>query len=175
MSNESRISTGNAQADMILGGGFPKNSINVVMGQPGTGKSIFAEQMAFHNASDDRPILYLTTLSEPLTKMISYLQRFTFFDETKIGSRVLYDDIGPKLLAGGVAALLECVQAAIDVSGPKILVIDSFRALHDLSTSVAELRRVLYELTGLLTAYSTTVFLIGEYTDEDARQLRGQF
>jgi circadian clock protein KaiC len=171
MIDERRISTGNPEADAILGGGIPRNSINIVMGQPGTGKSIFAEQLAFRNAGPDRPILYLTTLSEPLTKMVRYLQRFAFFDESKLGSQVLYEDIGPELLAGGVAALLNCVEKAITSSGPKILIIDSFRALHDLAPAPAELRRVLYELTGLLSAYDTTAFFIGEYTDEDARTL----
>ena len=171
MSDRQRISTGNPQADAILWGGFPKNSINVVMGQPGTGKSIFAEQLVFQNAGEDRPILYLTTLSEPLAKMVSYVQRFAFFDESKIGSAVVYRDIGPELVKGGVGALLECVASAIEGCSPKIIVIDSFRAIHDLSESASELRRVLYELTGLLTAFETTAFLIGEYTDEDARRL----
>ena len=48
-----RVKSGNPQADEILGGGFPHNSINIVMGQPGTGKTIFAEQLIFHNASSD--------------------------------------------------------------------------------------------------------------------------
>jgi circadian clock protein KaiC len=166
-----RISTGNPQADELLSGGFPKNSINIIMGQPGTGKSIFAEQLVFHNAGGDRPILYFTTLSEPLSKMVSYVQRFAFFDEEKMGSAVVYEDIGSKLVAGGIGALLECVKHAIEVSAPKLIIIDSFKAVHDLSPSPAELRRLLYELTGLLTAYETTVFLIGEYTDEDAARL----
>ena len=171
MSGQERVSTGNTQADEILGGGFPSNSINIVMGQPGTGKSIFAEQLVFRNASDDRPILYLTTLSEPLAKMVSYLQRFAFFDENKIGKSVLFEDIGPQLVEGGFRALLACLEQAIEVSSPKMIVIDSFRALHDLSPSPLELRRVLYELTGLLTAFRTTVFLVGEYTDGDAQRL----
>jgi circadian clock protein KaiC len=171
MTSHERVSTGNPQADEILGGGFPPNSINIVMGQPGTGKSIFAEQLVFQNASDDRPILYLTTLSEPLAKMVGYLQRFAFFDEAKMGRSVIYEDIGPQLVKGGIRALLECVGQAIEASAPKIIVIDSFRALHDLSPSALELRQVLYELTGLLTAYRTTVFLLGEYTDDDAQRL----
>jgi circadian clock protein KaiC len=171
MTGSDRVSTGNAQADDILSGGFPKNSINIVMGHPGTGKSIFAEQLVFRNASDDRPILYLTTLSEPLAKMVSYLQRFAFFDENKIGKSVLYEDIGPQLVEGGIRALLQCVERAIDVAAPKIIVIDSFKALHDLSPSSSEMRRVLYELAGLLTAFQTTVFLVGEYTDDDAQRL----
>src|SRR5687768_18487425 len=80
-----RMSSGNPEADHILGGGFPANSINIVMGHPGSGKTIFAEQLIFHNASEDRPILYLTTLSEPLAKVVRYLQGFRFFDESKLG------------------------------------------------------------------------------------------
>jgi circadian clock protein KaiC len=171
MIGDDRISTGNPQADEILGGGFPRNSINIVMGQPGTGKSIFAEQLVFENASDDRPILYVTTLAEPLAKMVGYLQRFAFFDEDKIGSSVIYEDIGAQLVEGGIAAVLAYVEHAIEATGPKIIVIDSFKALHDLSPSPPELRRVLYQLAGLLTAFQTTVFLVGEYTDDDAQRL----
>jgi circadian clock protein KaiC len=171
MSGRRRVSTGNPQADEILGGGFPQNSINILMGQPGTGKSLFAEQLVFRNAGDDRPILYLTTLSEPLAKMVSYLQHFTFFDEQKLGHAVVYEDIGAALLETGIRALLTHVQQAIEASAPKIIVIDSFKALHDLSPSPGELRRMLYELAGLLTAFETTVLLVGEYTEEDGQRL----
>ncbi len=171
MKPRERVSTGNPQADEILGGGFPKNSINILMGQPGTGKSLFAEQLVFRNASPDRPILYLTTLSEPLAKMVSYLQRFTFFDEEKLGSSVVYEDIGAALLENGIRAILTYVQRAIETSAPKIIVIDSFKALHDLSASRDEVRRMLYELAGLLTAFETTVLLVGEYTEEDGQRL----
>ena len=40
----------------------------LLTGHPGSGKTIFAEQLIFGNASDDRPIIYFTTLSEPLAK-----------------------------------------------------------------------------------------------------------
>src|ERR671916_3278443 len=89
-----RMGAGNAEADHILGGGFPVNSINIVMGHPGSGKTIFAEQLIFHNADDDRPILYFTTLSEPVAKVVRYLQGFHFFDEDKLGTQVVYEDIG---------------------------------------------------------------------------------
>ena len=75
MSAGSRVGTGNREADLILNGGFPVNSLNILMGEPGTGKTLFAEQLLFSNAGDDRPVLYLTTLSEPLSKMVTYLQR----------------------------------------------------------------------------------------------------
>jgi circadian clock protein KaiC len=174
MSNSSppdfvRISTGNPQADEILNGGFPSNSINLIMGQPGTGKSIFAEQIVFHNAGSDRPILYLATMSEPIAKMMNYLQRFDFYDEKKLGSEIIYDDLGPDLAEHGVEHLVTHIQEAIRKYAPKMIVIDSFKALHDLSPSVSVLRRMLYQMSGLLTAFETTVFLIGEYTEENGQ------
>jgi len=135
-----RVPTGNPQADEILGGGFPVNSINVVMGHPGTGKTIFVEELVFHNAADDRPILYFTTMSEPLAKVVRYLQQFPFFDENKIGVQVIYEDIGGELAAGGIDALVPRIKESVESHGPKIIVIDSFKAVHDLSSSTAERR-----------------------------------
>src|ERR671916_914223 len=162
-----RMGAGNAEADYILGGGFPLNSINIVMGHPGSGKTIFAEQLIFHNAADDRPILYFTTLSEPVAKVVRYLQGFRFFDETKLGTQVIYEDVGPQLAKDGPTALIPLLESAIDTLAPKIIVIDSFKAIHDLALSVADRRRMVHDMTALLTAYGTTAFLLGEYTEED--------
>lgn len=162
-----RMGSGNPEADHILGGGFPANSINIVMGHPGSGKTIFAEQLIFHNAGGDRPILYFTTLSEPLTKVVRYLQGFRFFDEEKLGTQVIYEDIGPQLAADGAGALVPLLAEAIRTLSPRVIVIDSFKAVHDLAPTVAERRRMVYEMTALLSAYGTTAFLLGEYTEDD--------
>lgn len=166
-----RISTGSAAADRILGGGFPANSINMVMGEPGTGKTLFAQQLVFHNAGGDRPILYLTTLSEPLAKVVKYLQTFDFFDEARLGGDVIYDEIGTQLAEQGVGALVPLVRERIKELSPKIIVIDSFKALHDITPSMAEMRRVVHDLAGLLTAYETTAFLVGEYSEQQMATL----
>lgn len=165
-----RIGTGVAELDEILGGGFPENSINIVMGHPGTGKTIVAEQLLFHNANGNRPVLYLTTLSEPLTKVITYLQRFGFYDEGKLGDSVIYDDIGPDLVERGVKVVLERVTEAIRELGPSIIVIDSFKAIHDLAPSVTEMRELIASLAGVLTSFATTTFLVGEYSESQIPQ-----
>jgi circadian clock protein KaiC len=162
-----RLSSGNHEADYILGGGFPSNSINIIMGHPGSGKTIFAEQLMFANAGEDRPILYFTTLSEPLAKVVRYLQGFQFFDERKLGTEVIFEDIGSQLAESGPEALIPLLRQAITTLSPKVIVIDSFKAVHDLTPSVAERRRMVYEMTALLTSYGTTAFLLGEYTEED--------
>jgi circadian clock protein KaiC len=162
-----RISTGNSQADEVLGGGLPANSINIVMGQPGTGKTVFAEQLLFANAGPGRPILYLSTLSEPMSKMVSYVQRFTYFDGAKLGTEIQYEDIGPLLASDGPGALVPRMSKLIKSLSPKVIVIDSFRAIHDLATSSPETRRMVSDLAGLLSAYDVTVLLLGEYTTAD--------
>lgn len=164
-----RISSGNAEVDEILSGGFPANSINMIMGHPGTGKTIFAEQLMFANAGGDRPIMYISTLSEPTGKMMRYLQGFSFFDESRLDVQIIYDDVGPSVTKDGITALTSRVEKAIHEISPKIIVIDSFKALHDVSQSLSEMRHLLYEFTSMVTAYDTTVFLIGEYTGEQSR------
>lgn len=164
-----RISTGSPVTDAILGGGFPASTINIVMGQPGTGKTIFVEQILFANAGGERPALFFTTLSEPLAKVVRFVQEFSFYDESMIGSSVLYDDIGGDLAEKGIAMLVPRLKEAIKSARPSLIVIDSFRALHDLSDSAAEMRHLIHDVTGLLTAYETTAFLIGEYHQEDIR------
>lgn len=170
--SEKPISSGNREMDEILRGGFPANSMNIIMGQPGTGKTVFAEQLIFHNASEEgRPILYLTTLSEPLAKVLTYLQKFSFYDEERVGNTIHYQDIGADLAEHGIDILYDRVKEAIHTLAPRIIVIDSFRALHDLSESASAMRRMLHNLTGMLSAFETTTFLVGEYTEEHSRVL----
>jgi circadian clock protein KaiC len=157
-----RISTGNPQADLILDGGFPTHSINIIMGEPGVGKTVLAEQLAFANANCERPVLYLTTMSEPLTKAITYLQGFTFADQEKLGNQIVYEDIADALISDPQklgARLLDLVKR----HRPSVIIIDSFKAIADLMPDLPTWRKVLYEVAGLLSAYDTTTFWVGEY------------
>jgi circadian clock protein KaiC len=162
-----RVKSGNPQADEILGGGFPCHSINILMGPPGTGKTIFAEQLLFHNVDGARPQLYATTLSEPLSKVVNYVQRFTFFDPNRLGVDIQYEDLGAALAENGATVLIDWLRDAIRNRSPKVVVIDSFRAIHDLGMTVDAMRRFISDLAGLLSAYDITAFLLGEYTQDD--------
>jgi circadian clock protein KaiC len=157
-----RLTTGNLEVDKILMGGFPRNSIHVLMGAPGTGKTILAEQICFANAAPGRPILYLSTFSEPLQKLVGFLQEFSFADPGKLGGQVVYEYIGEDMLKAP-ERLPERVQEFLTLHRPKIIVIDSFKALADLMPERSAWRRTLDAITGMLTAYDTTTFWVGEY------------
>ncbi|MDD5148268.1 MAG: ATPase domain-containing protein [Candidatus ainarchaeum sp.] len=54
-----RIQTGIRGFDSFVEGGFPKGSITLVVGTPGTGKSIFVAETLFNNALKGKKCLYL--------------------------------------------------------------------------------------------------------------------
>lgn len=163
-----RIRSGHGQLDTVLGGGFPSNSLNIVMGTPGTGKTILVEQLLFHNARQGRPVVFLSTISEPLSKVVTYLQGFSFYDdELMFSGSVVYEDLAPDLLDHGPGIVVSRVQALIKELGPSVVVIDSFKAIHDLAEPGPQMRRLTTELAGVLAAYDTTTFLVGEYAFGD--------
>lgn len=165
-----RISSGNPNLDRVLNGGFPANAIHIVMGTPGTGKTILAEQLAFENATSDRPALYLTTFSEPLAKFLSFLQQYAFADASRIGTDVIYEDLGATL-ARHPEHLSQRVGELVQRHRPRVLVIDSFKAIADVMPDLATWRHELYQLAGLLSAYSATSLWVGEYTADMTSRL----
>lgn len=159
------LSTGNKQLDEILAGGFPRNSLNVVMGAPGTGKTILMEQLAFATATPERPALLLATLSEPLEKFIVHGQTYNFFDTARVGVAVFYEDLGMMLRERGLAALPAVVTELIATYHPGLIIIDSYKALGQLHATEADRRQALFDLASVLAAYDCTSFLVGEYAD----------
>ena len=159
-----RIATGCVGLDEILHGGIPANTITVLMGAPGTGKTIMAEELAFCNATEEKPALYLTTLSEPLEKFIFHGQAYSFFDSDKVGKSVIYEDLGMIVRKAGIEKLADTVTDLIIRYKPAFLFIDSFKALNELLQTTVERRTVIYDLATVLAAYRCTSFLIGEYS-----------
>lgn len=167
MKPPARLTTGSPGLDSILGGGLPAHAIHLILGAPGTGKTVFAEQLVFANASPERPAVYVTTLSEPFAKTLTYLQEFSFFDAERVATEVHYEDCGPGLAAEGPERMLERLEAYLTTHRPGLLVIDSFKAVQDLHLTLPDRRRWLYQLAGLLSAYRVTALWLGEYAPED--------
>jgi circadian clock protein KaiC len=166
-----RILTGCAGLDEVLGGGIPAYTISVIMGAPGTGKTILAEQLAFANATAEAPALYLTTLSEPLEKFIVHGQKQQFFDTAKVGVSMLYEDLGLMLRQAGIDQLPELVTNLLMERKPGFVFIDSFKALTELLITPQERRTVIYDLASVLSSYQCTSFLVGEYAQETLTEL----
>jgi len=161
-----KISTGSPGLDEILMGGIPANTITVLMGAPGSGKTIMAEQIAFKNAGPKTPVLYLTTLAEPIEKFIVHGENYAFFDSSQIGVSVFYEDLGQMLRESGIESLSEKITDLLIKYRPKLLFIDSFKALNELLVSESSRRTVIYDFATAVSAYECTSFLVGEYSSD---------
>jgi circadian clock protein KaiC len=162
-----RITSGVPGLDDILGGGLTGNSINLLCGPPGSGKTILAQRYVFENASIDRPAVYLSTVSEPYEKIIRYGQSMDFFDASRVGTEIFYNDLGRPLVSDGLDALLPIVESVLKEQAPGLVVIDSFKALGAFADSEAGYRRFLHELAGMLSAIAVSAIWIGEYGLDD--------
>jgi circadian clock protein KaiC len=165
---DSRLRSGHQPLDDILGGGLPANGITVIMGLPGTGKTILAEQYTFHNARPDRPAVYFSTLSEPLEKIVRFGQTLDFFDAAAVGRSVFYEDLGQAAGRDGLTGVGERVAAVLKDRRPGLIIIDSFKALHALADGDSDFRQFLHQLAGRLTAFPVASLWIGEYEPAEA-------
>jgi circadian clock protein KaiC len=158
-----RLPSGNERLDRILGGGLPGNAIHMIAGPPGSGKTILAEQYAFTNATVERPAVYLSTVSEPLDKLVRFGQTLEFFDLAAIGARVFYEDLGDELERGGLEQALARLRGLLRERHPGILIIDSFKALAAYAGTHRDFRSFLYQLSADTGAVAGSSFWLGEY------------
>ena len=165
-----RLASGSARLDAILDGGLLLNGINLIMGRPGSGKTILAQQYLFHNATAERPALYLSTVSEPLEKILRYGQSLSFFDKSVVGTSVIYEDLGQSLNGDGLSGVLAKLVELLRERRPALMVIDSFKALRAYAPDDGTFRRFLHDLAGHLSASQTTSFWVGEYDSAEATE-----
>ena len=165
-----RIPTGSPQLDSILGGGFPAQSINILMGLPGTGKTVLAESIIFANASATQKALYFSTVSEPLDKIVRYAQGFEFFLPEAVQDYVMFEDLSQSLREEGPQAAVARVISLVRELDARFVVIDSFKALHAFGTE-EDFRVLIYELAVGLSALPVTSFWVGEYGAGDTQAL----
>jgi circadian clock protein KaiC len=164
-----RLSSGNRHLDTILSGGLLRNAINLIVGIPGSGKTILSQQFAFQNATRESPALYLSTLSEPLDKIMRYAESMEFFDRAAIhDGRIVYEDMGQVLGERGLDDVILTVDRFLKEIKPGVVVIDSFRAFHAMAPDASTFRHFLYELTRRLTAAATTSIWNAPYSRTEA-------
>ncbi len=165
-----KLPTGVPGLDQILGGGLPEFSFNIIAGTPGCGKTTLAHQIAFANATVERPALYFTILGEPALKMLRYQQQYDFYDETKMGSAIRFINLSEEVLKGDWSVVLNAIITEVEAASPAIVIVDSFRSMARKFNSAAgetDLQSMVQRLAMHLTSWQATTFLLGEYSDAE--------
>jgi circadian clock protein KaiC len=167
-----KLPTGVPGLDQILGGGLPEYSFNIIAGSPGCGKTTLAHQIAFANATVERPALYFTILGEPALKMLRYQQQNDFYDADMVGKSIHFVNLSQVVLEGDWNAVLDTIVKQVEARNPAIVVVDSFRSMARKShpeTGESDLQSLVQKLAMHLTNWQATTFLIGEYVEAELR------
>src|SRR5690349_3252655 len=85
-----RVPSGVGGLDTILRGGFLRGGIYIILGQPGTGKTILSNQIAFNHVSSGHRAVFVSILSETHDHMFAHLSSLSFFNWEPIGNNRLY-------------------------------------------------------------------------------------
>ena len=153
---ESRLPTGIAEFDRVLGGGLMHGAVVLIGGDPGIGKSTLLLQ-ALCTMGGGHKALYVS--GEESAQQIALRAR-----------RLALDASGLQLLA---EINLEKIQALLQSEKPVVAVIDSIQtvyseALQSAPGSVAQVRECAAQLTRLAKSSGTTMILVGHVTKEGA-------
>jgi len=162
-----KLKTGIKNLDGILSGGIPAYSLNIISGCPGSGKTIFVQNIIFNSARNGLKSLYLTTISESQFKMVRHLQEFEFFSDDFLGDKFIYGDLGAVLRKQGTDKVLGYLTEMIKRHQPNIVVIDSFKAIRDIFPDEKTFKAFVFDLAAALSIWEVTVFLIGEYEEKE--------
>lgn len=161
------LRTGIPGLDEMLGGGLPDLSFNIVGGEPGCGKSTFAQQIMFSLANPGRRALFVTALGEPSMKMLRYQQQFQYFDFDKVDTVIRFVDLSQEIYGGNFDHILASITSEVQSYAPGLVFIDSFRSLMHASSNnpnqIATLQAFVQRLSLQMSSWNVTTFLVGEY------------
>jgi circadian clock protein KaiC len=153
-----RAQTGVPGLDTILAGGLLRRSSSIIQGAPGSGKTVLANQIAFHKAARGTRALYVTLLTETHAALLRHLRSLSFFNAEMVGDKVVYLS-GFDSLRTGMPALLALLQQEVLARRPGLLVVDGLLSIQELHGAAA-LRQFIHELQTITEAADCTCVLI---------------
>ncbi len=155
-----RLPTGIEGLDLILCGGFLKGGLYIIEGEPGAGKTVFGNQLAFNHAKGGGSALYVTLIAETVGRMLLNLRDMTFYDEKLVGSGIMYLSAFSTLKQNGLTGVLNLLRREVNARHASLIVIDGFATVADVAVSVEELKFFIQQLQTQADAADCTVFLM---------------
>jgi circadian clock protein KaiC len=141
-----RITSGIEGLDRILHGGFLQGGSYLIMGLPGTGKTILSNQFCFHHVANGGRVIYLTLLAETNSAMLANIQSFSFFTLTPIADTLSYLSGYAILEQEGLEGLTTFLLKEIRRHHATLLIIDGAITVKQAAKSVHEWAKFLHNI-----------------------------
>jgi circadian clock protein KaiC len=175
-----RVSSGIPGLDEILGGGFPRNRLYLVHGNPGSGKTTLALQFLIEGARHGEQVLYVT-LSETKEELLDVaashdfsLEGVSVHDlallENDLGAEAHYTLFHPSEVELGETT--KAIFNEVESLRPTRVVFDSLSEMRLLARDPLRYRRQILALKQFFVGRACTVLLLDDNTSSDSdRQL----
>jgi len=158
-----RVPSGVDGLDPLIEGGFPRGSLILLVGNPGTGKTIFGSRFLCRGAVQHGENGVYASFLEGKETHIANISRFCDIDHAKLDEEGRYrilDFVAMK--EEGVSATLESILGEIHALKAKRLVIDSFSAMAQAFKEPVDARIVLHTILSKMVrqAGCTTLLIV---------------
>lgn len=152
--DQTRITSGIADVDAVLGGGIVPGSVNLIAGQPGIGKSTLLLQVAYAAAAKV-PVLYVSGEESAHQVGLRAERLGTQREQLQLATSTSADDVAATLASGNY----------------KLVIIDSIQtmtaeAVASAAGSVSQITNSTNLITGAAKRSNTAVLLVGHVTKE---------
>ena len=158
-----KVKTGVDGLDEVIGGGFPRGSLILLAGGPGTGKTVFAMQFLAGGCRVGEPGVYVS-FAESKKTLIENVSRHIGVDLGRLvdeGKLKILDFTAVR--EKGVSDVLNFVLDEVRAVKAKRLVIDSFSAMAQAFESPIDVRIVVHlVLSQIVRAMGCTTLMIEE-------------
>jgi len=158
-----RVKCGVEGLDEVVEGGFPKGSLILLAGEPGTGKTVFSMEFLVKGVELNESGVYVS-FAEAKNTLINNFSRHLNVDLAKLeveGKIKILDFTAMK--EESVSAILESILAEVKALNAKRLVIDSFSALAQAFKEPIDVRIVVHTvLSRIVREMGCTTIMIEE-------------
>ncbi len=160
MEDTRRLPTGVSGLDKVMHGGLAAGAIYLVLGRPGAGKSILANQIAYAHVKRKGRAVYATLLAETHSRLLLQLKNFSFFDPAAVGKDIVYLNGMASLEAGGLDALLVAVQRMVREQGAELLLLDGLLPPSQLGATDLQYKKFIAALQSWVLMQDCTVVIL---------------
>ena len=143
-----RLRTGIPGLDVLVGGGLIEGSSTIIQGRPGSGKTILANQIAFHHARQGGRVLCATVLAEPHERLFQFLSTLTFFDPERVGDDIQYVSAFDTLRSAGLAGVVALLRREIIRHRATLMLVDGLLTARGAAESALDTKMFVAELQG---------------------------
>jgi circadian clock protein KaiC len=169
MTQLSRLPTRVPGLDKITGGGFVEGASYIIQGQPGSGKTILGNQIAFGTAEAGKKVLYITLLAETHDRLFQSLSTLSFFDQKRLGNGIAYLSVFQTLSKEGLSAVVQLLRKETKRQKAALIVFDGLLNARDRAETDLDVKTFVAEVQSQAAFVGcTVVFLTSARLEDDS-------